>query len=140
MSDRYFLDTNIFVYAFDETAPAKSRKADELIRAAIAAHTGLVSYQVVQEFFNAAFKRFTPPLSLVEAEQYLGAVFRPLLSVHSSQALYLEALQLHSRWRLAWYDSLIVAAALQAKCSVLYTEDMQHGQRFGDLEIENPFL
>ena len=140
MSDRFFLDTNIFVYAFDAATPAKSRRADNLIREALTAHTGLVSYQVVQEFFNVALKRFTPPMSQVEAEQYLGAVFRPLLGVHSSQALYIEALQLQATSILAWYDSLIVAAALQAKCSVLYTEDMRHGQRFGGLKIVNPFL
>ena len=140
MSDRFFLDTNIFVYAFDETAPIKSRGADDLIDEAITAHKGVVSYQVVQEFFNIAFKRFTPRKSLADAEQYLGVTFRPLLSVHSSQALYLEALQLHSRWRLAWYDSLIVAAAIRADCDILYSEDLQHGQRFGGLEIVNPFL
>jgi predicted nucleic acid-binding protein len=140
MSDRFFLDTNIFLYTFDETAPVKSRKAHEFIREAITTHTGLVSYRVVQEFFNYALKRFTPPMSLVEAEQFLGAVFRPLLGAHSSQALYIEAMQLHSRWGLAWYGSLIVAAALQADCDVLFSEDLQHGQRFGGLEIVNPFL
>jgi predicted nucleic acid-binding protein len=49
-------------------------------------------------------------------------------------------LHLQSRYRLSWYDSLIVAAAIQAQCKLLLTEDLQHGQRFGDLRIENPFL
>ncbi|MGH9599287.1 MAG: PIN domain-containing protein [Terracidiphilus sp.] len=140
MSDRFFLDTNIFVYAFDRSAAAKSRKAGELIREALATQKGIVSYQVVQEFLNLALRKFTPPMSLVDAEQYLGMIFRPLLAVHSSQALYVEALQLHMRNQLAWYDSLIVAAALQARCDLLLTEDLQHGQRFGSLRIANPFL
>jgi predicted nucleic acid-binding protein len=59
--------------------------------------------------------------------------------VHSSQALYAEALHLQHRYRLSWYDSLILAGAIEAQCSVLYSEDLQHGQRFGDLQIENPF-
>jgi predicted nucleic acid-binding protein len=75
-----------------------------------------------------------------DASQYLGTVFRPLLAVHSSQALYAEALQLHARSGLSWCDSLIVSAAIQARCDLLYTEDLQHGQRFGALQVRNPFL
>jgi len=93
----------------------------------------------VQEFFNVALRRFAQPLTVAEAEQYLGTVFRPLLTVHSSQALYAEALHLHHRYRLSWYDALIVAGAIEAQCDTLYSEDLQHGQRLNDLRIENPF-
>src|SRR5580658_2170379 len=114
MSDRFFLDTNIFAYTFDDNAPQKSKKAQGLIREALTTHKGVVSYQVVQEFYNVAFKRFSPRMRAAEAEQYLGTVFRPLLSVQSSAALYLEALRLHEGNTLSWYDSLIVGAAIQA--------------------------
>jgi predicted nucleic acid-binding protein len=97
---------------------------------------GISSYQVVQEFFNVALQ----PMRADEAERYLNTVSRPLLSIHSSQALYLEALHLQSRYHLSWYDSLVVAAAIQADCELLLTEDLQHGQRFAKLRIENPFL
>lgn len=137
---RFFLDTNIFVYSFDRSAPAKSLRATELIRRAVATGKGIVSYQVVQEFFNVALRRFTQPLQAHEAEQYLRTVFSPLLGVHSSQALYVEALNLQSHHHLSWYDALIVASAIQAECDVLVTEDLQHGRRFGELKIENPFL
>ena len=140
MSDRFFLDTNIFIYSFDQGAPRKSRKAAQLIRKALTTQKGVISYQVVQEFFNVALKRFSTPMQTADAEQYLGTVFRPLLSLHSSQALYVEALHLQSKSLLSWYDSLIVAAAIQARCGVLFTEDLQHGQRFGSLEVTNPFL
>jgi len=63
-----------------------------------------------------------------------------LLAVHSSQALYAEALQLQASSGFSWYDALIVSAAIQAKCDFLYTEDLQHGQRFGALQVRNPFL
>lgn len=139
MSDRFFLDTNIFVYSFDRSAPAKSRKATQLIRRALTTQKGVVSYQVVQEFFNVALRKFSSPMAMADAEQYLGTVFRPLLSVHSSQALYAEALRIQANGGFAWYDSLIVAAALQAKCDLLYTEDLQHGRRLGELQIANPF-
>src|SRR5438093_1086553 len=90
MNGRFFLDTNVFVYSFDRSAPAKARKAEELIRRAVASGKGIVSYQVAQEFFNVALRRFARPMTVAEAEQYLGTVFRPLMAVHSSQALYAD--------------------------------------------------
>ena len=140
MSDRFFLDTNVFVYSFDQSAPAKARRAAQLIREALTTQKGVISYQVVQEFFNVALKRFSKPMPAADAGQYLIAVFRPLLAVHSSQALYAEALFLHAQSGLSWYDSLIVSAAIQARCEILFSEDLQHGQRFGSLEVRNPFL
>jgi predicted nucleic acid-binding protein len=140
MSDRFFLDTNIFVYSFDRSAAMKAQKASQLIRKALAKQKGIVSYQVVQEFFNVALRKFSQPMKAADAEQYLGTVFRPLLGVHSSQALYAEALHLQAKSGLSWYDSLIVSAAIQAQCEFLYTEDLQHGQQFGSLQISNPFL
>jgi len=140
MSDRFFLDTNVFVYSFDRTAPAKAGRAAQLIREALTAQKGVVSYQVVQEFFNVALRRFTHPMPAADAGQYLNTVFRPLLAVHSSQALYAEALHLHAQSGLSWYDSLIVSAAIQARCAILFSEDLQHGQRFGALQVRNPFL
>ena len=140
MNGRFFLDTNVFVYSFDASAPAKARRARELIRAAVATGKGIVSYQVAQEFFNVALRRFAQPMGVPEAEQYLAAVFRPLMAVHSSQTLFAEALRLSDRYRLSWYDALIVAAAIEGQCGLLYSEDLQHRQRFGDLRVENPFL
>ena len=140
MSARFFLDTNIFVYSFDRASPAKNRRATQLIREAVSTSKGIVSYQVVQEFFNLALRRFAQPMTVPEAEQYLGAVFRPLLTVQSSPALISEALRLTARHRLSWYDSLIVAAAIEGGCQILYSEDLQHGQRLGELKIVNPFV
>jgi predicted nucleic acid-binding protein len=139
MSGRYFLDTNIFVYSFDASSPAKASQAKKLIRSATETHAGMVSYQVVQEFFNVALRRFAKPMSTEDAEQYLSVTFRPLLSVHSSPALYGGALRIAARFRLPWYDSLIVASAIEGQCDVLYSEDLQNGQQFGPLTISNPF-
>jgi predicted nucleic acid-binding protein len=140
MSGRFFLDTNIFAYTFDAKAPAKARKATQLVRQAADTGQGIVSYQVVQEFFNVALRRFLEPMNVAEAEQYLITVFRPLLAVHSSPALYVEALRIAGKHRIRWYDSLIVAAALESQCETLYTEDLQHGWKIEGLKIENPFL
>ena len=139
MSDRFFLDTNVFVYEFDAREQAKTERASQLIRSAIATRRGVVSYQVVQEFIAVALTRFSRPLAVSEAEEYLSAIFKPMLAVHSSPRLFLEALRIRTQQQFSWYDSLIVAAAQQSECSVLYTEDMQHGKRVGNLKIENPF-
>jgi predicted nucleic acid-binding protein len=140
MSGRFFLDTNIFVYTFDFTAAAKQKKAGDLIRRAADTGEGIISYQVVQEFFSVAFRRFTQPMSASEAEQYLITVLRPLLAVHSSPAIYFQALRIWENHRISWYDSLIVAAALEGRCEKLYSEDLQHGRKIEDLRIENPFV
>ena len=140
MSDRFFLDTNIFVYSATDDDPVKARIATELIRKALTTHKGAVSYQVVQEFFNLALKRFERRMNIEDRQEYLARVFRPLLKIHSSMALYEEALRLHTANNLQWYDALIVGAARESGCAILYSEDLQHGQKFGSLKIVNPFL
>jgi predicted nucleic acid-binding protein len=139
MSGRFFLDTNLFVYTFDDTVPAKAKKAAQLIRRAADTGEGIISYQVVQEFFNVALRRFAQPMSAAEAEQYLVTVLRPLLAVHSSPAHYFAALRIAGKHRISWYDSLIVAAALEGQCEKLYSEDFQHGRKIEGVQIENPF-
>lgn len=140
MNDRFFLDTNILVYALRKALPSKQAIASRLVDAAIDSGKGIISYQVVQEFFSVAFRRFTPTMSLPEAEQVLALTFRPLLAVHSSYSLYGDALRLTHRYSLSWYDSLIVAGAIQGGCGILYSEDLQHGQTFDNLKVQNPFL
>ena len=136
---KVFLDTNLFVYSYDDRDPIKRSMARELIRTVTFDRTGVVSYQVVQEFFHVLLVKAAGKLNTEDAQQVLATVFRPLLAVHSSVALFGDAIHLQKRHRLSWYDSLIVAAAQQSGCATLYTEDLQHGQRFGDLVVINPF-
>jgi len=140
MSDNFFLDTNVLVYSFDPAEPAKSLRANALIREALASGKGVVSYQVVQEFLNVALRKFVQPMTTLEAEQYLSVTLVPLLAVQSSRSLFAQALRLSRDFSVSWYDSLIVAAAQEARCSLLYSEDFQHRQEFSDLRVVNPFL
>lgn len=140
MKGRFFLDTNIFVYEFDTSPGTKAERASELIREAIKTRRGVVSYQVVQEFLNIAVTRFQKQMTLNEAENYLRTVFTPLLAVHSSPRLYLEALRIRSAHKISWYDCLIAAAAVEADCEVLYSEDFQHGRNLEGMKIQNPFI
>jgi predicted nucleic acid-binding protein len=140
MNGRSFLDTNIFVYHIDFEAPkAKKTVASLLIREALTRHSSVVSYQVIQEFLAVAVRKFPSSVTVPDARRYLETVLKPMLAVHSSVELFHEALDIQSRYQLSWYDSLIVAAAAEANCSVLYTEDLQHGAKINGVRIENPF-
>src|SRR6516165_4564753 len=96
MSGRFFLDTNVFVYSFDAGSPKKAAQSARLIKSAIETRGGIVSYQVVQEFFNVALRRFAKPMSNADAEQYLSTAFRPFPSVHSSPAHNFRLPVIHS--------------------------------------------
>ena len=141
MSDvKYFLDTNILVYSLDPLEPRNAQIGEQLVTSGVTSGLGTISYQVVQEFLNVSLRLFKTTMTVAELERYFFRVLLPLMKVSSSAQLFLEALQVQTLNQLAWYDALIVAAALQGNCKILYSEDLQHGRRFGDLVIENPFL
>lgn len=139
MSGRAFIDTNIFVYAYDRRELLKQSIAVNLIRD-LGPDDAVISYQVVHEFFNIALTKSRGVLAIPEAQGLLHTLFRPLLKVPSSVSLVSGAFQLQQRYLLNWYDSLIVAAAQHAGCNILYSEDFQHGQQFGAVAVRNPFL
>ena len=140
MSDKYFLDTNIIVYSVDLTEPLKRRRSRELVTEGTTSKLGVISYQVVQEFVNVALRKFQSAVAQTDLDQFMQGVLFPMMSIPSSPWLFLDALRLGDANQLSWYDALIVAAALQGRCKILYSEDLQHGRRFGDLLVENPFL
>jgi len=140
MNDSVFLDTNIFVYTFDHTAPRKRQQANQLVAEAIETGRGVISFQVVQEFLNVATRKFKTPLSPADCRTYVDRVLAPLCTVWPSIPLYHRALEVLDRWGFSLYDSLVIAAAKEAGCSELCSEDLQNGQVLGDLTITNPFL
>jgi predicted nucleic acid-binding protein len=138
-SARFFLDTNIFVYTFDQRSTSKQKRAADLVESALAGHRGVISYQVVQEFLNIATRKFFPSMPLDEARVYLERVLTPLCEVFPDARLFSQALSISSEMQISFYDALIVSSALVGGCGILWTEDLQHGRRVGDLEIRNPF-
>jgi len=140
MSANVFLDTNIFVYSFDLRDPRKRDLALDLIHKTSEASTARISYQVVQEFVNVATKKFSNPLKSSDARMYVESIMSPMWHVNSSLGLAIKALGIQERWSYSFYDSLIIASALEAGCSILYSEDLQHGQTIEGLKIINPFL
>ncbi len=139
MSVDFFLDTNLFIYQLEFLDEQKGNIAESLITQGISDGSGCISFQVIQECLNTIRRKAEIPLGQAETRKYLEAVLFPLWKVMPSQKIYLWALDIQDRYRLAFYDSLIVAAALDGGCSRLYSEDLQHGQRIERLVIENPF-
>lgn len=136
---RFFLDTNILIYSFDDTSPLRKAKARKLIEVALTTGLGVVSYQVIQEFLNVATTKFATPLSVPDCRAYLEQVLVPLWRISPTPDLCQQALDIQSTSGYGFYDSLIVAAALAAGCCTLYSEDLQHGRRFGSLTVVDPF-
>lgn len=140
MKDRFFIDTNIFIYSFDQEAPEKRDQAQSLIRRALHEGSGRISYQVVQEFLNVARHKFKNPLRAEDLVFYLETVLSPLCDVFPSLDFFRRGVRLSDRYGYSTYDSLIIAAAIDANCSTLYSEDLQHGQTIQTTTIINPFL
>ena len=140
MSDKYFIDTNIFIYAFDQQTPGKNKTANDLIKIALSDHKGCISFQVVQEFLNVATRKFKVPLSFHDSKKYLENILSPLCEIFTSIDLYNRALDIMERWQYSFYDSLIISAAIQANCNILFSEDLQHKQKIQSITILNPFL
>jgi predicted nucleic acid-binding protein len=132
-----FLDTNVFVYLFDDTDPRKRGMAADIVAEAIERGTGAISYQVAQEALNVLTRKLnaTP----TAAQRFLDDVLSPLWRLGPSPELFERALQLRSRYDFGWYDALIVASALACGSERLLSDDLQHGQRIGRLRIVNPF-
>ena len=139
MSAECFIDTNIFVYQIEAADPRKSDIANEIIRHGLETGDACISFQVLQECVNTFLRKAEIPLTVGQIRQYLEAVLAPLLRVSAHLEIYQHSLDIHARYHYGFYDSLIIAAALDAGCTRLYTEDLQHGQRIGQLAIENPF-
>ncbi|MEI8313451.1 MAG: PIN domain-containing protein [Verrucomicrobiota bacterium] len=135
MPAEVFLDTNVFVYAFDASAPAKRDRAKVLIREA----HWFVSWQIIQEFANVALHRFEIPLRPDDLSEYLDLVLWPRCRVLPSPTIQKKALEIHRKLQYRLYDSLVVASALAGGATILYSEDLQHGRTIGPMRIENPF-
>lgn len=133
------LDSNVLVYLFDETDERKREIAKRIVYEGIGSGRACISSQVVQETLNVITRKLPRPATVAEAERFLDDVLAPLWRGGPSVALYHRALDLQSRYRLAFYDALIVAAALEAGCTRLWSEDLQHGQRIESLTIQDPF-
>jgi len=134
--DRFFLDTNVLVYAGDTSAPAKLARARELIRDAFDSRRGCISTQVLQEYFSVSTRK-----AGVTGSNARDRVVRfgHLDVVQVTPDLVLSAIDLHLIHGLAFWDALIVKSAAAAGCRRLYSEDLQGDRVVDGVRIVNPF-
>ena len=134
-----FFDTNVLVYCMDAGDPVRQARAIERFARACEQDTVVLSTQVLQEFYQITTRKLRPPLPAAEALQQLERLSAFYVMGSTAQSV-LAAAQLAERYQLQWWDALILESALRANADLLLTEDGQHGQRFGKLVVENPFL
>jgi len=140
IADTFFLDTNILIYAVDETDLAKQQIAVSLVREAILSGRGIISIQVVQEFLNVARRKFKQPMTIEQCRGHLRNVLEPLCACFPSISTMDRALLVMDETGYSLYDALIITAAIESGCRTLYSEDLQHGRKVQGLTILNPFV
>jgi len=139
MSDKFFVDTNILIYAYDTQAGNKHESCKNKIRELWNDENGVISTQVIQEFYVNVTKKIPKPLSIEQARGILNQyetwqveiIEAPLVSFAS---------KIQERNQLSFWDSLIIATAVQGNVKVLYSEDLNTGQIIEGIEIINPIL
>ena len=138
MSPTCFVDTNVLVYARDASEPAKQPAAERWLRLLWATRAGRVSSQVLNEYYSVVTEKLRPGLGRDEAR----ADVRNLMAwapLPTDGAVVEGAWTVQDRYRLSWWDSLIVSAAQVAGCAWLLTEDIQHGQVLDGVTVVDPF-
>ena len=131
-----FVDTNVLIYANDRGAGRKYEKAGALLIRLAEARDGALSTQVLAEFYSAVTRKLA--MKSEEAEAVIAnlgvwAIHRP------SHESVLSACRLQRRYGIAWWDALLVESAIEMEASVLWSEDLNHGQRYGSVTVRNPF-
>jgi predicted nucleic acid-binding protein len=133
-----FFDTNILIYAVDEGDPEKLGIASALVEEHLVEGDGMISVQVLREFYSASL-RLSRPLSEEQAQEMVG-YFSAFRTLAEDAGMVLGAIRRSREYTLSFWDALIVEAALVGGADRLLTEDLQHGQEIEGLRVENPFL
>jgi predicted nucleic acid-binding protein len=136
MPGRVFLDTNVLVYAQDSAVPAKQRKSRDIITRLAESGDGVLSTQVMQEFFVAATRKLGVEPLVAKGVLKTFGVFE---IVQVSPALILEAIDCCILNQLSYWDALILAAASSAGCTTVLSEDLNANQAILGVRVENPF-
>jgi predicted nucleic acid-binding protein len=134
-----FVDANVLVYAHNPAEPLKCEVAQYLLRRLWADQSGRTSLQVLNEFYAVVTRKLSKRKSHDEAWVEVEEFFR-WNPQQLDTGLLQRARQIEARYRLSWWDSLIVAAAQVQGCSVLYTEDLHHGATYDGVRVCNPFV
>ena len=139
MSDKYFVDTNILMYAHDKAAGAKHERAKAIVEELWRDRTGVVSTQVLQELSVNLRKKVRQPVDAKATRDIVVDYLTWQVIVNGGEAI-LDALDIEKRYEISFWDALIVQAAQSSGAEVLYSEDLADGQRYASIHVLNPFV
>ena len=138
MSGKFFVDTNVLVYAHDRGAGSRHERASDLVETLWRDRSGVISTQVLQELYVNLRCKARNPVPAGEVTQLLEDYLRWHVVVNDGASI-LGAVALEKRYRISFWDALIVRAANDSGAGVLYSEDLSHGQRYDGTRVVNPF-
>jgi len=136
--DRLFVDTNVLVYAYDETAAEKHEQAKEIVRDLWENRNGVLSMQVLQEFFITVTRKIPKPADIDTAADIVRDYLQWRVVILRGQSI-LSAIDIQRRHLISFWDALILQAAVEGDAACLLTEDLSHGANLCGVEISNPF-
>ena len=138
MSDRYFVDTNILMYAHDAAAGEKHERAKALVEGLWETRAGVVSTQVLQELAVNLRRKIKTPLNAKATREVVSDYLTWQVVVNAGDSI-LEALDIEARYQVSFWDALVLQAAQASGAEILYSEDLSDGQRYGGVRVRNPF-
>ncbi len=136
--DKCFLDTNILVYAFDVSAGRKHEVAKRIVIDLWDTKDGILSTQVLQEFFVSVTKKIPKPMDAGLAREIVSDLLKWDIIINDKNSL-LEAIDIHIRYNYSFWDSLLIQAAIRSGAALLLTEDLTDSQKIKGISIKNPF-
>jgi predicted nucleic acid-binding protein len=137
-TDRNFVDTNLLVYAYDRSAGDKQAICSRLVEECWENESGCVSMQVLQEFFVTVTRKIAKPLDILTARQIVADLAQWHLHFPDVSDL-LQTIDFQQNFQLSFWDAMIVQSAVNMGCKILLSEDLNHGQLYGGVQVINPF-
>jgi predicted nucleic acid-binding protein len=139
MTDKVFVDTNILVYAHDLDAGDKHSVAADIVSELWESRSGILSTQVLQEFYITLTRKVSSPLSKLEARKLVQKYSHWHIVLNDS-SMIAQANEIEESYKLSFWDALIVSAAYSQNVPTIFTEDLGHGQIIEGIAIKNPFV
>ena len=139
MSDKCFVDTNILVYAHDRSAGVKHQRAQMLLEQLWDSGQGVLSTQILQELCVNLRRKASQPLPVEEVRQLIRDYSTWEIVTNTAESV-LQALDIEMRYKTSFWDALIFQAAESSGASILYSEDLATGQRYGAIQVVNPLI
>jgi predicted nucleic acid-binding protein len=139
MAEKYFLDTNILVYAHDASTGKKHERARTLVEQLWTTNEGVLSTQVLQELCINLRRKMAHPFSFEEVREIIQDYLRWQIVVNTPESA-LQALEIEARYKVSFWDALVLQAAESSGAAILYSEDLSVGQRYGSVRVINPLV